>query len=89
MSFAFYWRPAPSDRYRGWGAVDDTCKNVSQLRERVDVVQLAGPDRGRNGSPMLAAPSHTRSSGDRADGALEIVYYALALDHSLSMGSTK
>ena len=40
--------------------IDDTCKNLGQIREPVDVVQLAGLDQGRDGGPMLGASVGTR-----------------------------
>jgi hypothetical protein len=57
--------------------IDDTCKNLGQIRERVDVVQLAGLDQGRDGGPMLGAAVGTREQRVlpvervRADGALD------------------
>ena len=59
--------------------IDDAREDVGQIRERVDVVQLAGLDQGRNGGPMLGASVGTREQcvlpveRDRADGALDVV----------------
>jgi hypothetical protein len=35
--------------------VDNACEDVGQIRERVDVVQLASLDQGRDGGSMLGA----------------------------------
>jgi hypothetical protein len=35
--------------------IDDAGEDVGQIREWVDVVQLAGLDQGRDGGPMLGA----------------------------------
>src|SRR5205823_3957542 len=58
-------------------AVDDAHEDVGQIRERVDVVQLAGLDQGRDGGPMFGAS--VRAGKQRvlpverywADGALD------------------
>ena len=57
--------------------IDDAREDVGQIRERVDVVQLAGLDQGRDGGPMLGASVGTCEQRvlpverDRADGALD------------------
>src|ERR1700730_14329979 len=63
--------------------VDDAREDVGQIRERVDVVQLAGLDQGRDDGPMLGASVGTGEQGvlpverDRADGALDGVVVEL------------
>src|SRR3981189_947921 len=62
---------------------DDAREDVGQIRERVDVVQLAGLDRGRDGGPMFGAPVRAGeqrilpAERDRADGALDGVVVEL------------
>jgi hypothetical protein len=57
--------------------IDDAREDVGQIRERVDVVQLAGLDQGRDGGRMLGASIGIReqrvlpAERDRADGALD------------------
>lgn len=57
--------------------VYDPRKDICQIPERIDVVQLAGLDQGRDGGPMLGASVGTReqrvlpAERDRADGALD------------------
>ena len=57
--------------------IDDAREDVGQIRERVDVVQLAGLDQGRDGGPMFGAPVRAGeqrilpAERDRADGALD------------------
>ena len=59
--------------------IDDAREDVGQIRERVDVVQLAGLDQGRDGGPMLGASVGTGeqrvlpAERDRADGALDSI----------------
>jgi hypothetical protein len=63
--------------------VDDAREDVGQIRERIDVVQLAGLYQGRDGGPMLGASVGTREQRvlpverDRADGALDGVVVEL------------
>ena len=40
--------------------IDDAHEDVGQICERVDIVQLAGLDQGRDGGPMLGASVGTR-----------------------------
>ena len=40
--------------------IDDAREDVGQIRERVDVVQLAGLDQGGDGGPMLGTSVGTR-----------------------------
>jgi hypothetical protein len=57
--------------------VDDPREDVGQIRERIDVIQLAGLDPGSDGGPMLGASVGTREQRvlpverNRADGALD------------------
>ena len=68
--------------------IDDTCKNVGQIREWVDVVQLACLDQGRDGGPMLGTSVGTGEQRvlpverDRADGAFDGVVDAAIIDEA-------
>jgi hypothetical protein len=63
--------------------IDDAREDVGQIRERVDVVQLAGLDQGRDDGPMFGASVRAGEQRvfpierDRADGALDGVVVEL------------
>ena len=63
--------------------IDDAREDVGQIRERVDVVQLAILNQGRDGHPVLGASVGTREQRvlpverNRADGSLGSVVVEL------------